>query len=142
LLLKIARTPAGVRSALLLPDGENAAPPAVTVAEGRDAVYPDENFGAASASVPEAERDAHVLYVCVAREEEMARPLVLEIERRLREAAATGDPEGLARRVAEAVDAEPALKSAAVRYVFVRQGRGAGRTTETAVPMTTPEAPR
>jgi uncharacterized caspase-like protein len=133
-LVKIARTASGVRSALLLPDGENAAPPAVTVAEGRDAVYPDADFGAPSAPVPAAERDAHVLYVCIASEEEIARALVVEVERRLCEAAAAGDPDGLARRVAQAVEAEPALKSAAIRYAFVRHGRGAGRTIEVGAP--------
>jgi hypothetical protein len=135
LLLEIARTAAGARSALLLPDGENAAPPAVTVAEGRDAVFPDaRDYGAATAAVRTDERDAHVLYVAIATEEEVPRPLVAELERRLREAAARGEPGALARGVAQAVESEPALKSAAIRYAFVRHGRGAGRAVETAAP--------
>jgi uncharacterized caspase-like protein len=134
-LLRFAVTAAGARSARLLPDGENALAPPVTVAEGRPAAWPsEEETGAPVAPVPADERDADVVYVLVASETALELAAIDRVERAAREAAARFPPANLARVVAGVFEAEPALKHAELRYVFARHGRGAQPAIETGRP--------
>jgi uncharacterized caspase-like protein len=122
-VLKIALSASGARAAMLLPDGENGRAPLVTLARGREAAtYPNPlETGSATEPVPAAEANAHVLYVLIASEAEMAAAQVERVEGRLVEAAQGAGPDEMAAAVAQRVLAEPILKQAAVRYAFATQ---------------------
>jgi hypothetical protein len=120
-LLRIARTESGARTVRLLPDAENELSPPVTIADGRHAVWPDgDDTGATLAPVGRGEAGAHVVFVLIASVEPLDLALVDGLEARLRGEAEKADPLALARRAGDVVEAEPALRDAAIRYVFVR----------------------
>jgi hypothetical protein len=124
-VLRVVRSAGGVRTARLLPDGENLLAPSVSVAEGQRALYPNERAVRTSfAPVAPEEREASVCFVLIATGRQVARSLVDDLERRVEEAAAAAPAEELARVTARVVEGDPAFKDAALSYCFVRHSRG------------------
>ncbi len=128
-LLRLVRTPAGASSARLLPDGEtdNAFVPRVTVAERSAVFYPSAaETGDAYAALRERERDAVVLFVLAASRKAVDLDALDRAEQRALAAIRDAPPAEIARRAAQALEAEPELRATALRYLLVQHGRGLG----------------
>lgn len=127
-VFRFSLTRGGAGSERLIPDGENLFAPRVTIAEGRNAVYPDpEEFGARTVAVRSSERDAEVVFVLIAS----ASPIPMRTLDRLENGAralglgASGQPAAaFVRRLAAFFEAEPELKEVALKFAWVRHGRG------------------
>jgi uncharacterized caspase-like protein len=125
-VLRVARLPSGeVRCARLVPDGEDALAPPVTAAPGSaaGARYPDPALtGLTRAIVPASERAAEVVFLLIATDEEIDAAILDGLVKSLEAPPDAAAPPELARRVARTVDAESALGSATLKYLYLRHG--------------------
>lgn len=114
------------KSARLLPDGEVAFEPRVTIATGRRARYPDEgDTGTTEASLAGAAADADALFVLVAASRELDTAVLDRIEQAALEAGGRASSHEFVRRISETLEAAEELKDAALLYAWVREGAGA-----------------